>query len=61
MPAGADPSIGDLNEQILALKVELTVVEDWHGTDERWKKRDDAIRARIKELERLRDLLPEQR
>lgn len=51
----ADPSMAELEEQILALKVELTVIEDWHDRSQRWVNRDKAIRARIHELEALRD------
>lgn len=56
----ADRTMAELDELILALKVELTVCEDWHS-DDGWTVRDKAIRDRIHELEAERDLLPGQR
>ena len=53
----ADPSIGDLNEQIAALIIELQAWEDWHSTPD-WQVRDKAIREEIHRLRDLRDLLP---
>lgn len=55
-----DLNIGEINEAIQALQIELATVEDWHcHSNATWQARDTAIRAEIHQLEHDRDMLPE--